>query len=341
MSEAVEDLEYRALFNEPADVRGYAYSMMEAALAVVREVALIDDGKLYAPEQGWGDPLEYAGIRVPDGWEVSVEIRDEGGKLPINTMSEAQLNRLLEETLDFDFGTSRELSSVLLDWRDADDDRRLNGAESDDYLGRDPPYRAANGPLQSLEELRLLKVWEDEFFDDEGRPGERFAQLDELVSVYHGGTVNLNAAPRPVLDALSERQDWDGEYIFDGLEKPYLEEPPDAVDRELASVEVGLLRVNVSLIRGEVPFTLSALVEPDFGEGDEGGGGARGGGRAPGRDANDDRPKTGTLEEQDAIDFPFRILQVSEYRAGGKVTPAARYSAVDIGEESLSFDLDF
>ena len=183
MNEAVKDLEYRAIFNEPSDVRAFAYGMLEVALATVQEVALIDDGKLYAGEQGWSDPLSYAGITIPNGWEVSISIRDEGGKLPLNTMSEDLLNKLLEEQMDFDFGTTRELSSTLSDWIDEDDEQRLNGAESDDYLRNNPAYRAANAPLQSLEELQLLKIWEDEFFDEDGYPNQLFVQLSGLVSV--------------------------------------------------------------------------------------------------------------------------------------------------------------
>ena len=143
MNEALEDLEYRAIFNEPADVRSYAYSMLEVALATIQEVALIDDGKLYAKEQGWNDPVSYAEIKVPRGWEVQIDIHDESGKLSLNTLSQPLLNRLLEEELDFDFGTARELSSTLLDWIDEDDRRRLNGAESDDYQNNNPPYRAS------------------------------------------------------------------------------------------------------------------------------------------------------------------------------------------------------
>ncbi|MFT6059720.1 MAG: hypothetical protein ACJAS5_001158, partial [Lentimonas sp.] len=77
MNEAVEDLEYRAIFNEPSDVRAFAYGMLEVALATVQEVALIDDGKLYAGEQGWSDPISYAGIIIPNGWSVSISMRDE------------------------------------------------------------------------------------------------------------------------------------------------------------------------------------------------------------------------------------------------------------------------
>ncbi|MGB0409708.1 MAG: general secretion pathway protein GspK [Opitutales bacterium] len=330
MEEAMDDLEYRAIFNEPVDIRSYAYSMLEVSLATIREVALIDKGKLYAPEQGWSNPIEYAGIEVPNGWELSIEIQDEGGKLPINTMSEAMLNKLLEETLEFDFGTARELSSMLLDWIDENDQRRLNGAESEDYLRRNPPYRAANRPLQSLEELRLLEVWEDEFFDDDGRPNARFNQLSQMVSVIHSGAVNLNKAPAEVLERLALQDGYDGEYIFDGLDQPYLKKLPAEANPSTSSVEVELLRVTLSLRRGNVPFTISALVEPNFD--------ASGSGSAPGKPSNKDLIRTGSAAEQDAIHYPFRILQLSEYSTGeGTNTRAARYSDIDIGEQMNSF----
>jgi len=331
IDEAVEDMEYRALFNEPSDVRAFAYSMMEVGLATVHEVALIDDGKLFAPEQGWADPISYAGISIPHGWEVDIQIQDESGRLPINTMSEDMLNRMLEESFDFDFGTARELSSMLLDWIDPDDSRRLNGAESDDYLRRNPPYRAANAPLQSLEELRLLEIWEDEFFDEAGRPNELFAQLDSMVSVLNTGPANLNSSPQEVLEILSLQDGYDDEYLFDGLDDlPYLQEVPASANSEHSGVQVTLLRITVSLRRGEVPFTVTALVEPNFTD-EEGGTG-----NAPGSNS-EDAPKTGATSEQEAIAYPFKILQLTEYSQGGTSATPARYSALDIGQESDSF----
>lgn len=331
VNEAIEDLEYRAIFDEPADVRSFAYSMLEVTLATVQEVALIDDGKLYAPEQGWADPISYADISIPNGWEVSIQITDEGGKLPINTMDEDMLNSMLEESFEIDFGTARELSSMLLDWIDEDDSRRLNGAESEDYLRRDPPYRAANAPLQSLEELRLLEVWEDEFFDENGLPNERFSKLESMVSVINSGASNLNSSPQPVLELLALEDGFDEDYLFDGLDDlPYLQEVPESADSENSSVEISLLRVTVNLWRGQVPFSISALVKPNFDtEGTSSG-------STPGSDSSD-APKTGATSEQDAMSYPFNILQLSEYSQGSPTSPPARYSALDIAEESDSF----
>ena len=331
IAEAVEDLEYRAIFNEPADVRSFSYSMLEVALATIHEVALIDDGKLFALEQGWANPINYAGITIPNGWELKIQIQDESNKLPINTMDEAQLNQMLEESFDLDFGTARELSSMLLDWIDPDESRRLNGAESEDYLRRKPAYRAANSPLQSLEELRLLEIWEDEFFDENGQPNELFAKLDSMVSVVNAGAANINSSSQSVLELIALQDGYDEDRLFDGLDDlPYLQQLPESASSGSSSVEISLLRVTVSLWRGQVPFTVSALVEPNFNT-EEGASSS-----APGSDS-DDAPKTGAVSEQEAIVYPFKILQVSEYTQGRPSSPPARYSALDIGEESDSF----
>src|SRR5262249_57796060 len=45
----------------------------------------------------------------------------------------------------------------ILDWIDADSTPRSTGAEDDYYMGLNPPYHCKNGPLDSLEELLLVK----------------------------------------------------------------------------------------------------------------------------------------------------------------------------------------
>ena len=347
MDEAVESLEYRTLFNEPPNVRSFGYSMMEVALATINEVALIDEGKLYASEQGWGNPLEYANISVPDGWQVSIEIQDLSTKLPINTINEALLNGILEDDFDIDFGTTRELSSTLLDWIDADEQRRLNGAESEDYLDEDPAYRAANGPLQSLEELRLLDVWQEEFFDENGQPNELFSRLEHFFSVEIDGKVNINTASMDLLEAMSEREGWNVDRLFDQLrDQVWFDTLPDFLDANIYTAEIGLLRVTVRLQHGDLPFIISALLEPSA-RGGAAQEGQPGGnlpenppvgnlpenppvGNLPGSDSDSDIPKTGVLSEQEAIQFPFRILELTEYGQGSPILEPARYSAVDI-----------
>ncbi|CAI8276053.1 MAG: Uncharacterised protein [Opitutia bacterium UBA7350] len=325
LREASDSLAYRALSNEPPEARAYAFSMLEASLATLQEIALIDDGKLYAPEQGWADPIEYCGIRHPNDWKVEVEISDLTQKIPLNTLKEAELNRILEQYFEFDFATTRELSSTLLDWIDTDESRRLNGAESEEYLFENPPYRAANRPLQSLQELRLLKIWQDEFFDENGQANETFQRLAAIFSVEHRGSINANNAPAVVFESLAPEDDYFGENLFQQIQDdtPYLKTiPRNAREKSLTS-EIKLFQITVTLTRGNVPFTLQAVVEPKINTGNTG---TR---SLPGTNDRDTR-RSGTLEEQDALKYPFRIIDLRTGIRRPMADPAARYSEIDI-----------
>jgi DNA uptake protein ComE-like DNA-binding protein len=49
------------------------------------------------------------------------------------------------------------VADAIMDWLDADSAPRSSGAEADYYSGLDPPIRPRNGPVESLEELLLVK----------------------------------------------------------------------------------------------------------------------------------------------------------------------------------------
>ncbi len=50
-----------------------------------------------------------------------------------------------------------DIADAILDWLDADDDPRIEGAEWDYYATLDPPYQPRNGPIESLDELLLVR----------------------------------------------------------------------------------------------------------------------------------------------------------------------------------------
>lgn len=54
-------------------------------------------------------------------------------------------------------GMTRDIADAILDWIDEDNEQREFGAESDYYLSLDTPYSPRNGPLQSIEELLLVR----------------------------------------------------------------------------------------------------------------------------------------------------------------------------------------
>ena len=135
-------------------------------------------------------------------WAIDIRIYDPTGRIPINALSDEQMSDLLEEGLGFDFSTTQELKDTWTDWIDADDNRSLNGAESDDYESLDPPYRPANRPIESLDELKLIQTWKEEFFDEFGQPNELYYRLQSMVTTLHNQPVNVNSASPIVLDYL-------------------------------------------------------------------------------------------------------------------------------------------
>lgn len=54
-------------------------------------------------------------------------------------------------------GMTEDTAEAILDWLDEDDEARAFGAESEYYSSLPTPYSPANGPLQSVEELLLVR----------------------------------------------------------------------------------------------------------------------------------------------------------------------------------------
>jgi general secretion pathway protein K len=89
---------------------------------------------------------------------------------------------------------SPDLKDALIDWIDPDAQMTSpGGAEDIDYLQQDPPYRAANQPLVSIDELRLVRGFTPEVIE----------ALRPYVTVLPGHTlVNVNTASPQVVAAL-------------------------------------------------------------------------------------------------------------------------------------------
>ena len=146
----------------------------------------------------WALPItNYA---LGDGL-LTAQIEDERGKLNLNDLAtggdaivkKAKVQRVkrLFELLQI----NPDLVDAIVDWVDQDETPEPAGAESLYYQTLRPSYRAANAPLQTLLDLRLIK----------GMTPDIIAKLSKLVTVYPlegQGKVNLNTAPSLVLQAL-------------------------------------------------------------------------------------------------------------------------------------------
>lgn len=127
----------------------------------------------------------------------SYRISDEEARLNLNAASPDRLDRLLQQ-FGLDKRARDEIVDSLMDWRDANDEHRLHGAESDDYYLKLPvPYRARNANLDSVSELLQIRgVTAALFRGAEDAPG-----LVDFVTVKSRGQVNINTAPEQVLRA--------------------------------------------------------------------------------------------------------------------------------------------
>jgi type II secretory pathway component PulK len=161
------------------------------------------------------DPWALVGteeLSVGDGVRMRLRIEDAGARFNLNSLiekggkprkyAEIFLATLLEHVIDEMPGRAEEkrydaaqLARTVIDWLDADDIRIEGGLEDDVYQRRDPPARAGNRPLLSLDELRLV----------EGFDGALVEGLRPYASVHpwsRADGINPNTAPPHVLSLL-------------------------------------------------------------------------------------------------------------------------------------------
>lgn len=83
---------------------------------------------------------------------------DEASKININAMMKIdKTGDKLYKMLLLLPNMTDEIANSIIDWLDADSTPRQGGAESDYYSGLSPSYQCKNGPLDSIEELLLVK----------------------------------------------------------------------------------------------------------------------------------------------------------------------------------------
>jgi general secretion pathway protein K len=167
---------------ESANARAAAYAGLQLAIVDVakplsaREMS--PDGSLYA--------LHF------DSAALFIAISDEGGKVDINVAPAPLLDALLKAS-GVEEGRRAALVAAILDWRDKDTLRRLNGAEEEDYRAAGLDYGPRNGPFQSLEELALVLGFDAQLY---------YAFADSLTIYSGSATTNMAVATPLVLQAL-------------------------------------------------------------------------------------------------------------------------------------------
>jgi type II secretory pathway component PulK len=185
------------------------------------------DTPLFKVDGDW-----HPGPNDPEGWfegmHYAVRLTGEDGRIPLNVdLAEdmtlftdilrhvvTNLVRGGNQTTGVDKQTETDIETVvdsILDWRDCDDEERLNGAESKYYGGLPRPYAAKNGFFDSPEELMRIKgVTPEIFFGHDGMPG-----LGEIFTPYPRGeaiVINpMQVTPAVVRALVSDPEGFDVE----------------------------------------------------------------------------------------------------------------------------------
>ncbi len=109
----------------------------------------------------------------------------------VNILAKERMERLLAN-LELD----ATLTQSIIDWIDIDQQTIIpNGAEDGYYTALEKPYRAANTPMRSSSELRLVRGFEN---------SETYNALKDLVCAFGIATsININTAPEEVLSSLA------------------------------------------------------------------------------------------------------------------------------------------
>ena len=149
------------------------------------------------------DPLSFDGDRARTSLAMQMFAAMGGYQSP------SPFDPLFEQRdSDGQFTSRLDIVSALIDWWDVDTERSTfdpgaatvssSGAEDDVYRTFDDPYQPRNAPLDSVEELRLVRGIGDDFWATFIEPDPDDPRT-RRVTIYGSGAVNPNEAEPEVL----------------------------------------------------------------------------------------------------------------------------------------------
>lgn len=208
---------FKAQFLAQAGVEWAKMVLMKAGNLTEEMEELYPDLYLSSLHLNRGLPVENLRHQVGEG-EFSISLIPEQGRRNINRLTEDDWREILDQSyVPEDLWD--ELIDAFLDWTDADDNHRLSGAESDDEYYEDGGYEVKNGPLDTIDELLLIKGFTPDIVYG-GPPIEEddppLTGLAQGLTTWGDGRVNVNTVTRDVLMTYPEIDEWMVESIMEG-----------------------------------------------------------------------------------------------------------------------------
>ncbi len=214
-----QDLSYN--FRDSLQSQYLGNAGVEAAMSILAE----DNNEYDADDEDWAKFSQFMMVASGSLEDMIIEgnITDECSKLDINSLVEpdndrykknafraAQLKRLMVDILEIDISDKEadDLIDNICDWIDMDNERQESGGAEDDYYqSQDEPYDCKDGPMDSSEEILLVKGMKKEWFYGT----KEYQGIGKFITAGTGpmgkGVVNLNTASKEVLMSLAARID--------------------------------------------------------------------------------------------------------------------------------------
>jgi general secretion pathway protein K len=144
------------------------------------------------PQAKWqANGTVYKVIKLGRG-EIRIAIQDEAGRIDLNTAQKPLIEGLLRG-VGVDDQARAAISDAIIDWRDPDNLRQLQGAEDEDYQAAGRSYGAKDGFFSCVEDLQQVL----------GITPALYRKLAPLLTVHsHRPNVDINVAPPKLAQVL-------------------------------------------------------------------------------------------------------------------------------------------
>lgn len=186
-----------------------AYFLARGGITAGQKLLLTDNNEYDALTETWAGGI--SSYPVGEGF-VSLTVKDLNGQLGINSLvignnpQTVVVDCFYRLLLALEVDDPAELTAGVIDWLDQGDDTfqliqtdgldiPVVGAENLYYQGLALPYACKNGPLESLDELLLVK----------GFTKDIFKIVSPYLAVTDSKQININTAERGVLLSLSSK----------------------------------------------------------------------------------------------------------------------------------------
>jgi len=189
-----------AAYDQAAQIAGGAEALAAVAISEYRK----QNTATIHPDQAWARPI--GPVEVVPGAVLEANLVDLQGRFNLNNLTRADgtinpgavevFRRLLQHV-----GVRPDWAPYMADWIDDNNTPEAGGAEDELYSSQSPPYRAPNRVITTPTEMLALKDFSPEDW-------QKVAPY--VTALPRGVGINLCSASGPLLDALSNQEQWTG-----------------------------------------------------------------------------------------------------------------------------------